>query len=165
MRTWVLMFCVWQCVSLTSWTRLVCVTLVYNMLSASVFLLFFHKEQTIMTASWGTQIWREKNTKSTSAAFLVVVLVVGGFVFEDLGRMFNNSFPTWAFFFFFFKVGISSRALIPLFRPGSVHSGSASWDDCDQVFLDELCVSLFPDRYYAWTVPTSTSFGQSCMCV
>ena len=29
-------------------------------------------------------------------------------------------------FFFFFKVKISSRKLIPLFRPGSVHSGSAS---------------------------------------
>ena len=28
--------------------------------------------------------------------------------------------------FFFFKVEISSHTLIPLFRPGSVHSGSAS---------------------------------------
>ena len=27
--------------------------------------------------------------------------------------------------------------------PGSVHSGSASWDNCDQVFPDELCVSSF----------------------
>ena len=27
--------------------------------------------------------------------------------------------------FFFFKVEISSRTLIPLFRPGPVHSGSA----------------------------------------
>ena len=27
---------------------------------------------------------------------------------------------------FFFKLGISSRTLIPLFMPGSVHSGSAS---------------------------------------
>ena len=35
-----------------------------------------------------------------------------------------------ALFFFFFKVEISSRTLIPFFLPGSVHSGSASWDDC-----------------------------------
>ena len=34
------------------------------------------------------------------------------------------------FFFFFFKVEISLRTPIPLFRPGSVHSGWASWDDC-----------------------------------
>ena len=45
----------------------------------------------------------------------------------------------------FFKVEISSHKLIALFRPGSVHSGSASWDDCDQVFPDELRVSSFPD--------------------
>ena len=31
---------------------------------------------------------------------------------------------------FCFEVEISSRTLIPLFRPGSVHSCSASWDDC-----------------------------------
>ena len=42
---------------------------------------------------------------------------------EDfLGRSF--SFPVCAYFFF--KVEISSRTPIPLFRPGSVHSGSAS---------------------------------------
>ena len=49
-------------------------------------------------------------------------------------------------FFFFFKVEISSRTLIPLFRPRSVHGGSASWDDCDRVFPDDLRVSAFPDR-------------------
>ena len=37
----------------------------------------------------------------------------------------DQSFPACAFFFFF-KVEISSRTLIPLYRPGSVHSGSAS---------------------------------------
>ena len=51
------------------------------------------------------------------------------------------------FFFLFFKVEISSRKLIPLFRPGSVHSGSASLDDCDRVFPGELRVSSFPDRF------------------
>ena len=38
------------------------------------------------------------------------------------GRTFNHSFPAWAFFF---KVEISSRALIALFMPELVHSGSA----------------------------------------
>ena len=53
----------------------------------------------------------------------------------------------------FFKVEISSRTLIPLFTPRSVHSGSASWDDCGWLFADELYVSLFPDRFphHAWT--------------
>ena len=36
---------------------------------------------------------------------------------------------------FFFYVEISLHTLIPLLMSGSVHSGSASWDDCDQVFL------------------------------
>ena len=58
-----------------------------------------------------------------------------------------------AFFFFFFKVEISLRALISLFRPGSVHSGSVNRDNCDRVFPDELRVSSFPDRFprCAWT--------------
>ena len=62
-----------------------------------------------------------------------------------------------ALFSFFFKVEIRSRMLNPLFRPGSVHSGSASWDNCGQ---DELCVSLFPDRFphYACTVAQSAHF-------
>ena len=56
---------------------------------------------------------------------------------KDLGRTFNNSFPICSFFVVFLKVEISSRTLIPLFRPGSVNSGSASWDDCNRVFPDE----------------------------
>ena len=39
------------------------------------------------------------------------------------------------------------RTLIPLFRPGSVHSGLASSDDCDRVFPDKLRVSSLPDRF------------------
>ena len=59
----------------------------------------------------------------------------GGFLLacEDFGIMFDNSFTVCAYsssssssFFFFFKVEISSRTLIPLFKPGSVHSASAS---------------------------------------
>ena len=56
-------------------------------------------------------------------------------------------------FFFFFEVEISSCTLIPLFMPGSVHSGSVSWDDCGRMFPDKFRVSSFPDRFphYAWT--------------
>ena len=78
----------------------------------------------------------------------------GGFFLasEDFGRM-CNLFPTSAFFFFF-KVEIRSCTLIPLLRPGSVHSGLASWEDCGWVFPDELHVSSFHDRFphYACTV-------------
>ena len=47
---------------------------------------------------------------------------------------------------------ISSCKLIPLFTPGSVHSGSASWDDCGRVYPDKLRASSFPDWFphYAW---------------
>ena len=31
--------------------------------------------------------------------------------------------------------------------PGSVHSGSANWDDCGWVFPDELQLNSFPDRF------------------
>ena len=53
----------------------------------------------------------------------------GGFFLacEDFGRMFDSSFPTCAFF----KVEISLCTLIPLFRPGSVHSDLTGLDDCD----------------------------------
>ena len=29
-------------------------------------------------------------------------------------------------------------------RPGSIHNGSANWDDCEQTLMGELLVSLFP---------------------
>ena len=44
---------------------------------------------------------------------------------DDFGRMFDYSLPACAFFFFF-EVEISSRTLIPLIMPGSVHGGSVS---------------------------------------
>ena len=50
-----------------------------------------------------------------------------------LRRMFDHSLPECAvccgcfcLLLFCFEVEVSSRALIPLFRPGSVHSGFAS---------------------------------------
>ena len=84
-------------------------------------------------------------------------MVVGSGFFlarKNFEKMFDNLFPNCAFFF---KVKMSSCTLIPLFRPVSVHSGSASWDDCGRMFSDKLCVSLFPDRfpYYACTVAYS----------
>ena len=66
----------------------------------------------------------------------------------------DNSFPACTFFF---KVEIRSHTVIPLFRPGSVHSGSASWDKCGRVFPDELRVSSFPDRFQRHSQPTLTS--------
>ena len=60
-------------------------------------------------------------------------------------RMFDHSFPECAFFL---EVEISSRTKISLFMPGSVHSGSASWDDCGQMFPDKLRVSCFRIRSY-----------------
>ena len=54
----------------------------------------------------------------------------GGFflVCENFGRMFDHSFAACAvvYLFIYFEVEISSGTLIPLFVPGSVHSGSAS---------------------------------------
>ena len=62
--------------------------------------------------------------------------------------------------------------LIPLFRSGSVHSGSASSDDCGLVFPEELCVSSFPDTAISshtlpgqrHSQPTPTKLGEdACM--
>ena len=56
----------------------------------------------------------------------------------DFGKY--STIPRLRFFFsfFFFEEEISSRSLIPLFTPGSVHSGSASWGDCGRMFPDNL---------------------------
>ena len=65
--------------------------------------------------------------------------------------------PTLFSFFFSFKVAISSCTLIPLFMPGSVHSGSVSWDDCGWIISDKLHDSWFSNRFphYAWTAAWS----------
>ena len=47
-------------------------------------------------------------------------------------------------FALFFLKWISAHIPIPLLGQESVHSGSASWDDCGQEFLGKSCVSLFP---------------------
>ena len=43
---------------------------------------------------------------------------------------------------------IASVHQVHSFKPGSVHSGLANWDDCCRAFPDKLRVSLFP-----WWVP------------
>ena len=56
------------------------------------------------------------------ASFNVVV------AFFSLARIFGECSTIYclpALFFFFFEVEITLRTLIPLFMPGSVHSGSA----------------------------------------
>ena len=90
-------------------------------------------------------VWTLKSLRSGGGSF---------FTSADFGRMFYHSFPACAFFFFFFEVEISSHTFIPFFRPGSVHSGSASWDDWASVpWWDVYIISLFSDRlpHCAWT--------------
>ena len=52
----------------------------------------------------------------------------GGFFLacEDFGTMFDHSFPATHFCFVLSKVEVSLHTLIPLFRLGSVYSGSMS---------------------------------------
>ena len=62
---------------------------------------------------------------------------------EYFGRMFDHSFPACAYLFIYFSFleEISSYTLISLFVPGSVHSGSASWDDWCMVEVFILSLS------------------------
>ena len=78
------------------------------------------------------------------------IQLYGGFflAYKDFGGSFVKSVPSCTFFFFF-SMEISSPTPIPLFRPGSVHSGSVSLDDCGWAFPVELQVSWF-----SWWVPT-----------
>ena len=77
-----------------------------------------------------------------------------------------RSFISRLCFFFFFKVEISSHTLIWLFRPGSVYSGSVSWDNSGQLFPDESRVTWFPGRfpYYALTYALFAEWQGSFMC-
>ena len=68
------------------------------------------------------QMHRHANTVSSNGGRFLLAC-------EKFMKMFDKSFPACVLFCFCFVllvVGINSRTLIPLFRPGSVHSGSAS---------------------------------------
>ena len=54
--------------------------------------------------------------------------------------------PCLHLFFSFLLEDVSSYMLIPFFKPGSVHSGSVSWDDCGTAFPYNSHESLFPDK-------------------
>ena len=63
--------------------------------------------------------------------YIYIYMVVVVVAFSSRARILEeywtiHSPPALFLFSFFFKVEISSRTLIPFFRPGSVHSGSAS---------------------------------------
>ena len=92
----------------------------------------------------------------------MVVVVVAFFsqVFLENVRPFISCL---FFFSLFLEVESSLRLLIPFFRLGSAHSGSACLDDCGCVFPDESSVSSLPDRFphYAWTVAQSAH----CNCL
>ena len=79
----------------------------------------------------------------------------------------TQHFPPVHFFFFKWR---SAHAHQFNFRPGSVHSGSVSWDNCGWTFSDELHASFF-----AWKAPTlclnstdsplNTSSDLKCVCI
>ena len=103
---------------------------------------------------WNNKPTRHFKRKSLDLKFLFWSLLV--VAFPCLRGFWENVWPfipCLRFFVVFFKVEISSRTLIPLFMSGSVHSGSASWDDRSRMLPDKLRVSSFPNRFphYAWT--------------
>ena len=92
---------------------------------------------------WESQLQQGHATQTT---------VLGGLMmmpFSSLARISGecSTIHSPLSLFFFFEVEISSRTLIPLFMPGSVHSGSASWDNHGQMFPDKLHESSFPNRF------------------
>ena len=86
----------------------------------SVYSCAFEKQQ--------SELVKDFKLKVLTTSFLITshlwIYKYTGFllVWEDFGRMFDNSFPTCTFFVVVFLVEISLRILMPLFRPGSVHN-------------------------------------------
>ena len=86
--------------------------------------------------------------------FVDCLVVVGLVFFSSLMRFWGEcSTISRLLFFFSFWNGDKLAHTNSTFMPVSVHSGSASWDDCGRKFLKKLPVSSFPDRFphYAWT--------------
>ena len=83
----------------------------------------------------------------------------GGVGFFPLARIFGKCstiyFPPVLYLFFFGggEGGDYLMHLIPLFIPGSVHSGSASRHVCGRMFPNKLRGNWFSNRFpsYAWT--------------
>ena len=97
------------------------------------------KEQPLVTAKSRKLSWCGDKKKRELASFHWWWLFP---TCEDLRGRFDDSFPAFAppppppphpLFFFFLQVEISSRAPTSRFRPGSVNSGSTSWDDRGRV--------------------------------
>ena len=93
--------------------------------------------------------------KSLSLSIVYIYIYIWWWLFPRVRGFWEKIRPfiPCLLFFFFFEMEISSRTLILLFMPGSVHNGSASWDDCGWMFHEKLHVSSFQDRFphYAWT--------------
>ena len=77
---------------------------------------------------------------------------------EDWEGRFDESFPAFCLFLLLLLcvlwVEITLCTPIAVSGQGSVHSGSAGWDDCGQAFLMTCVQAQFPDGFshYAWTV-------------
>ena len=111
---------------------------------------------------WTTSLFFVLGGHLEIASFYATMLAVA---FSSCARILGECSTIHPCLHFFFKVEISLCKLIPLFRPGWVHRGSASWDDCNRVSPDELCVSWFLDSFphSAWTGAESahSDFGGS----
>ena len=87
----------------------------------------------------------------TNSLYRQVAVVAFSSLARILGECSAIHFSPVCFFVFFlfcfcFEVEISSPELIPLFLvSGSVHSGSASWNDYGRTFLDKLRLNSFLD--------------------
>ena len=76
----------------------------------------------------------EHRWRVSVSCHVVILMVVA---FSSLARILGECSTTHLPPALFFEVEISSHTLISLFRPGSVHSGSASWDDRGRMFPDK----------------------------
>ena len=88
----------------------------------------------------------EEGGKSLFLDFFFPVVQVVAFSSPTLS-FFDDSITACAFFFFFFLKWGSARAhRFHSLELGSVHSGSASRDDCGRAFAvpEDSCVSSFP---------------------
>ena len=109
---------------------------------------------------WCDSCWTHSLTRTQTLEQWLLNIGGSGFFLtcEDFGRMFTHSFPACVFFIFFF---ISLCMLILLFRPGSVHSGSASWDvDMMCLHRHTLCKSCWHMWCDCWHIPNPYMYVQ-----